>query len=97
MKRIYIPITVVLTAVACYFADRFVFLPAEYKVLPIQEDVLLEFSRDGLPFPAIKIDNNSSIHIITDGNDKLIDVQLIKTGDDNKVTQYCTYSMIKKM
>lgn len=99
MKRIYIPITIVLTVAACYFADRFIIKPADYKVLPssIEEDIMIEFSKGGLPFPAIRIGNNSSIHVITDENDKLVDVQVIKTDSNEKVSQYCTYSMLKRV
>lgn len=96
MKRIYIPLTIVLTTVACYFADRFIEHPTEYTPIPAQEDIILEFTKDSHPMPAIKVGNNSSIHIITDDKDRLIDVQIIDLSGSGTSDPYCTYSLISK-
>lgn len=46
-----------------------------------QEMLVLEFTKAGMVAPALKFEQPASIHIITDENNSLIDVQVIPISD----------------
>jgi Na+(H+)/acetate symporter ActP len=81
MKNAGIIVSLMGLAVSVYVAIVVYMQNQTYQTQTLDNLLVVEFTKNGIVAPALKFEQPASVHIITDENNNLVDVQVIPISD----------------